>query len=303
MRALGSLVVLVAMAPGCGRWNFDAERSGADGGDATVPGDARADGCDPQAPFGTPVPIASLNDTSLADDGTLRLDHDELTGYFWSRRSGLARIYYASRSDREQPFTVASTTGINPNDTNNDLDPTMSSDRSLLVFRHNVPGDELWMATSITATTFTSSMPIASLNTGAVESQPYLQPAGTELVFHSTRSGGGDLFRSTRTGTTFSAPTRIDELASTDIDGDPVLSEDGRTIYFRSDRLSSIGGFNIFVATRPDTGTQFGAPVLVPNVNSASGDGPSFISPDGCRLYLSSDRTGNIDIFVATRGT
>ncbi len=82
-----------------------------------------------------------------------------------------------------------------------------------------------------------------------------------------------------------------------------MLSEDGRTLYFRSDRPSAMGGFNVFVATRPTIAAAFGAPVFVPNVNAAGDDGPSFISPDGCRIYLSSDRLGNNDIFVATRGT
>ncbi len=70
----------------------------------------------------------------------------------------------------------------------------------------------------------------------------------------------------------------IVELASQDIDGDPVLS-------------------------RASVADPFGAPVLVANINSAVDDGPSFISLDGCRLYISSVRNGNNDTFVATRGT
>jgi len=41
--------------------------------------------------------------------------------------------------------------------------------------------------------------------------------------------------------------------------------------------------------------------VLVENVNSAGDDGPSWLSPDGCRMYISSDRAGTNDVFVAQR--
>jgi hypothetical protein len=58
----------------------------------------------------------------------------------------------------------------------------------------------------------------------------------------------------------------------------------------------------IYVATRPTTATAFGAPTIVPNVNTDADDGPSWISPNGCRLYLSSDVAGTNDIYVATRG-
>jgi hypothetical protein len=30
-------------------------------------------------------------------------------------------------------------------------------------------------------------------------------------------------------------------------------------------------------------------------------EGPSWISPDGCRMYISSNRAGNNDIYVAAR--
>jgi hypothetical protein len=299
-----ALFVLVLAAGGCGRFGFDDALRGADGGDGDAPPgdgtDAAGTVCVPGAPFGTPVPISELNTTS--PDGTLRLAPDELSGYFWSRSTGLSRIYYASRPALDQPFTVTQVTGLNT--TNNDLDPTLATDRSILVFRHNIPGDELWTARRVDAVTFASPLAMANLNLASVEAQPYLQESGAELVFSSDRNGGNfDIWHSTRTGTTFATPIRMLELDASSAEGDPVMSTDGLTIYFRSDRPSPIGGFDIYVATRTSTGVTFGAPTLVPNVNSTADDGPSYISTNGCRLYLSSDRNGNNDIFVATRGT
>ena len=81
-----------------------------------------------------------------------------------------------------------------------------------------------------------------------------------------------------------------------------MVSPDGLTIYFRSDRTGEpFAGFNIFVATRPSIGGTFGPASIVPNINTNDDDGPSWLSADGCRLYISSYVGGNNDIFVATR--
>jgi len=257
------------------------------------------DTCDVGLPFGAPAPIESLDTTFK--DGTLRLSNDELSGYFWSYRGGRGEIYEVHRASRREPFVVAVVSGLSTS--GNDLDPMLSTDGTLLVFRHNIPGDALWSARPLSPTVFTDAGVIASLETTSVETEPYLQPNGSELVFQSVRTGSGDLYRSTRTGTTFSAPTLITELQTPSIEGDPVLSEDGLTIYFRSDAPAAHAGFNIYEATRATSTGTFGAPRLLENVNSDADDGPSFLSPDHCRLYLSSDRTGNNDIYVATRGT
>lgn len=295
-----AVAVVLALA-GCGRRNFDALSGGVDGAPADT-GDAAGDGCTATAPFGAPVAIAELNTTS--PDGTLRLAPDELSGYFWSRKTGTSRIYYASRTGREQPFTVSPVTGLTAAD--NDLDPTLATDGSILVFRHNTPGDELWTARKVDAVTFASPLVMSNLNLPSVEQQPYLQESGDTLLFSSDRNGSTfDIWRSVRVGTTFGTPVRMLELdnGSGSNEGDPVISSDGLTIFFRSNRAGGVGNFDIYVATRPTTAVAFGNVMLVPNVNSAGDDGPSFVSRDGCRLYLSSDRAGTNDIYVAKRGS
>jgi Tol biopolymer transport system component len=286
----------------CGRLQFDEQPRSPDA--APDPDAAMPAVCDPSAPFGIPVPIAELNDP-IERDGTLRLAADELSGYFWSYRGGdgFSGVYYAQRPDLTTPFTVQPVTGLST--VGNDLDPTLSTRGSpLLVFRHNMSGDDLWMATVVSPTEFSNPVAITNLNWSSTDGQPFLQPGGDELVFQSQRSGAGDLYRSTRTGPqTFAAPARIVELATGAEEGDPVLSTDGLTLYYRSNTVTSIAGFNIHVSTRANVTDPWGTPVLVPNINSALDDGPSSLSTDGCRLYLSSDRNGTNDIFVATRGT
>ena len=293
--ATGGRAAVVLALTACGRIHF-AERQNPDAAsDATI--DALGT-CDVSAPFGVPVPIAELDDPT-SNDGTLRLFADELSGYFWSFRGAAnSALYLATRADLASPFSITPVQGLGL--TGNLLDPSFTSDGSVLVFRRSMPGDDLYEATRIAPDTFTAGTAIASLDTGATEVQPFL--SGDVLVFSSSRSGGGDLYTSTRTGTSFSAPSQITELATADDEGDPVLSPDGRTLYFRSDRPAAQAGYNIFVAARPTTADPFGAPDLVPNVSSDADDGPSWISPDGCRLYISSDRAGTNDIYVSTRG-
>lgn len=295
-RAIGCASLAITCLA-CGRYQFEIHvDGGAEVGDA--PGDTGAP-CDLAAPFGPPVLIASLSDPA-ADDGTLRLLPDELTGYLWSRRGGTAQIYLAQRADRGSPFTVTLVSGIDGG--MNQLDPAPSDDGSVLVLRHSGPGDQLYVATRVTADTFTGTTLIAELDSSSTESQAFLPIGRDEIYFQSARSGGGDLYIATRAGTSFSAPSLLTSIATTSDEGDPVVTPDGLTIYFRSDRPSAIGGYNIYTATRPDLGDTFGPAMLVPNINTPAEEGPSWISPDGCRLYISSAVAGTNDIYVATRG-
>lgn len=259
-----------------------------------------SDGCDLTMPFGAPVLITELSDPAN-DDGTLRLFADELTGYYWATKSGITNIYFAQRTSLASPFT--STPVADLNTTTRQLDPTVSSDGSLIVFRRNVSGDHLYVATRTGPTSFGTAVPVDMVDTGS-DQQPYLRPDSNELIFSSARQGAGtdDLYRTTHNGTTFVAPTRIDELAvKMTRAGDPVITADGLTIYFRSDRPGSAAGFNIWVAHRDSTAATFDTPTELTQLDSSGDEGPSDVSRDGCRIYLSSNRAGSNDIYVASR--
>lgn len=289
--------ILIVLAS-CGRVGFDPT---GDGGSGAEGGGPDAYVCDRALPFGAPVPIAELNTVGGVGEGTLRLLPDELTGYFWRRDTTdtmtLAQIFYASRLALDAPWTAQPVTGLD--DGRGSLDPTLVSDGSLLVFRKTTP-DDLYLAVPIDATSFQPPVEIGSLNSLSADTEPFLQASGSELIFNSLRSGGGDLYRATRSGKTFSAPTLIAEVSTTADEGDPVLSADGLELYFRSNRVGN--EYDIYRATRASQTDTFGAAEVVPNVNTASEDGPSSLSLDGCRLYLTSKITGDFDLYVATRG-
>lgn len=297
----GSLVV----SSGCGRFYFERlATSDADTNATTTDGtDVDAAGCDPTAPFGVPELIPGLSDP-VVTDGTLRLYPDELRGYFWSYRgTGTdADLYYVSRPDLATPFTITPVQGLAT--TAQELDPTFPSDGSIFVFRRSGPGNELFVTTPVSGApdSFNAPTNITTINTASDEAQAFIPLGRNELYFESTRTALGDIYMSTFTGTTFAPPTLVQGIASASDEGDPVVTPDGLTIYFRSNRAAALPGYNIFVATRTATTDPFGALQLAPNINTAADDGPSFISPDGCRLYLSSDVAGTNDIYVATRG-
>jgi Tol biopolymer transport system component len=304
--AVSTLILLgyLVVSTGCGRFFFEPRDTSLD---AAAPPDGPpidADTCNPAAPFGAPDPLTELNDSTVSD-GTLRLYPDELRGYFWSYRGNPnAELYYVTRATRSTPFTITPVQGLST--TSQELDPTFTSDGTTFVFRRSGPGNDLYVTTPIAPSTedsFAAPTAIAAINTASDEAQAFIPLGRNELYFESTRTALGDIYMSTFSGTTFAPPALVPgAIASSSDEGDPVVTPDGLTIYFRSNRAASIAGYNIFVATRAVDTDPFGAPQLVPNINTAADDGPSWISPDGCRLYISCDVAGTNDIYVATRG-
>jgi sarcosine oxidase delta subunit len=49
------------------------------------------------------------------------------------------------------------------------------------------------------------------------------------------------------------------------------------------------------------TSNAFGPPEPVDELNTNGVDHATWLSPDGCRIYMRSDRNGTDDVFVATR--
>lgn len=97
----------------------------------------------------------------------------------------------------------------------------------------------------------------------------------------------------------FGQPTIVTGIGSVDGDADPTLSSDETVIVFTSNRATSQALSNLWFATRSSATGAFGTPELVPVVNSAGYDGDAYLSPDACRLYFASSRSGSSDLYVA----
>jgi Tol biopolymer transport system component len=89
------------------------------------------------------------------------------------------------------------------------------------------------------------------------------------------------------------------------------LSADGLSLYFgdanpfgRSPRAGGVGGFDIWVTTRPTRDNDWSEPInLGPPINSQWHEEFPCISADGLEFYFCSKRSGKMRIWVTTRQT
>jgi len=118
-------------------------------------------------------------------------------------------------------------------------------------------------------------------------------------------SGGADIWVTTREK--LDSPWVMSEgigapINSPHIDATPCISPDGLSLYFVSDRPGGFGAEDIYVSTRSGLNSPWEDPInLGAGVNSSSLELFPSISPDGLIVYFCSFRSGNGDIFVATR--
>jgi Tol biopolymer transport system component len=271
--------------------------------------DAGPPACDPASPLGAPVLVAGI--MSTASEGGLRMTPDETTGFFWSTRPGgpgTVNLYVATRASRAASFaTIALLSSIDV--AGNQYDPSVTADALTLAFgsdRSSSDGTfDLFLATRATAGgDFSGVTPIAGLNTSSDDQQPYLLPDGSEIYFSSNRSGDSDIYRARAlSGGGFGAASAVAEINTAGLaDEHPVVSADGLTIFFSSTRPGGMGNIDVWTSTRASPDDAFGTPVDVGAVSSSSKDIPDWISPDGCRLYLHSDRNGGSPHeYMATR--
>jgi Tol biopolymer transport system component len=313
-----SLVLVSASFVGCGSVGellgvVTTDSGGMDVGSLEAGGPADSEGgndastCDPAKPFGVPVLLAELE--SGAAEGGLRLLPDELTGFFWSTRPGgpgTANLYVTRRSDRTSPFGGITLLG-NVNSSVSQIDPGVVASGLTLVFRSNraggAGGDDLYSAARASvAADFSNVTSLSTLNSASNDVQPFLTPDGSEIYFASNRTGDYDIYRAALDNGMYGAPSAVAELNETGVDdADPVISADGLTMFFSSTRPGGVGAADIWMAARSAPASAFGPPVNVTELNSTSQDDPTWLSVDGCRLYMSVGDMPSTHLYLATR--
>ena len=83
------------------------------------------------------------------------------------------------------------------------------------------------------------------------------------------------------------------------------LSPDGGTLYFTSDRKGGFGGLDIYRSVKDTSGAWSQPENLGPIINSPYNEESPFVTPDGRKLFFSSQghyNMGGYDVFVSTRG-
>ena len=158
---------------------------------------------------------------------------------------------------------------------------------------------DVWRATRA-STTGTFDTPdqkyLVSVNTGGDQWDPHISANGLRLYIAPPASPMQHIEMASRESLDddFGAPVALTQLDSGERDNDPTLTADERLIVFASNRN---GDRNLWYALRDDPTQPFGAPMIVPEINTNIDDGPH-LSHDGCRLYFTSDRDGDVDVWV-----
>ena len=255
------------------------------------------------------MPLTSLN--TIADDERADLSPDELTIYFSSTRSGGLGgfdIYKATRASTTTPFgNITPVPGMNT--TGDERGPRVTPD-GLSLFAYSRPSStspqHVMLATrSGTTLPFGGLQVIPKVDGTTDDVDPYILQNGNVLYFTSNRAGNYGLYRSSKIGGAFSPPTLVSgvDLDTGSLENSPVVTPDELTLFFSSDRSGGAGGLDIYMTTRSTTADGFGEPVALTDLNTASIDTPTWISPDGCALYFSRAETGlGFQLYVATRG-
>jgi Tol biopolymer transport system component len=269
----------------------------------TVSSDARDAGpaCDLKKPFGVPALLSSL---MLGQDGWPRLTADERMVTFHATGSSGVHIFLATRSKRTDPFDPPrAVTELDTSASN--YDPDLSADGLTIVDAPVIDGAGtqrimIAMRSALDAPFGAPSRASSLDGTSGSDLQPFLTLDGSEIWFVSNRVSDFDIYRATRSSGGFGAPVRVGELASTSDEGLPVVSADGLTVYFQSSRSGGAGAGDIWMATRASVTSTFGPPTNVTELNTSADEGPTWLSPDGCRIYLGVNKVG-ADMYVAER--
>ena len=116
----------------------------------------------------------------------------------------------------------------------------------------------------------------------------------------SPEETGADLYLSRWDGRTWSRPEAMTALNTFSDERGAAFSRDGQHLYFSSNREGGAGGYDIYVA-RKDGKSWTKIERLGDSINSAKNETGPAPSTDDRRLYFSTDRVTDRDIYVAQR--
>ncbi|HEY6161305.1 MAG TPA: hypothetical protein VI112_08785 [Bacteroidia bacterium] len=148
---------------------------------------------------------------------------------------------------------------------------------------------------------------VTDINTNAWETHACVTADGNTLYFVSDRKGGfggRDIYKCVKLPNgKWSKARNLGPTVNTPYDEDaPFIHPDGVTLFFSSKGHNSMGGFDIFFATRSDSGWTEPINMGYP-LNTPDDDVFYVLSTDGRRAYFSSfreDGKGEKDIYMAT---
>jgi hypothetical protein len=261
--------------------------------------------CDVNAPFSGAVDLAGGVNTGSWEDSP-SLTSDELTLFFMRiDGTGHLALNYATRTSTSMSFATTKAVDTISNSSTEDTAPFVVDGFGTIYMSSLRNGNIAYHLFQVTGTgtpngwNNVNALSMLNANDPATDTQLWIDALGGAW-FTSNRAGTYDLYAA---ASTTSSPTAYAALNTITADEEhPVLSQDGLQLYYAS---NAAGHFQIYVATRTSTSGTFGGATELPAFDySFSNNKPGWLSPDGCRMYYSSDRAGgqgNWDIWMASR--
>jgi hypothetical protein len=184
-------------------------------------------------------------------------------------------------------------------------DPTLTPDQLEIYFAAQTPGStesDIYRATRARATDpWSVPEPVVELNSLLSDGTPELTTDGLTLYFATKRaSASDDIWVATRTalGAPWSQPVVVAELNSAASDVAPAALA-GQLELFMSRRLNNNN--EIYRSSRGSPADVWGQPAEITELVSPSFDSDPHASGDGLTIYWCSLRSGNSEIWRATR--
>lgn len=263
-------------------------------------------------PFSAPVSIGYLGlQPSLYGP---RLSRDGLTMFFSQTSRGTFKdedIFVSRRPNVGTPFGTAAVVTELVTKAQEGTAFLLFDDRTLYFSSERgggVGGRDIWVATRPTPTSpFGTLVDVTELDSTSWEHLPSFTGDGLVVFFSSDRTAAmWDIFTASRpnTSTPFSTPVTVAEVSQPPTtDTGPFITPDGLTLYFVTNVApSGVADFNIWMTTRADRNSPFGAPVRVDLFNSTGNDQDPYLTADGLEFYFSTDRGGNgFEIYRSVR--
>lgn len=168
--------------------------------------------------------------------------------------------------------------------------------------------EDVWSATRPdTAQPFSDVANVGWLNSQYTDEKVAFSGDGTQVFLSTDRPGGpghSDIWWATRSspGASFGALAPVAVVNTTAPEYDPWLSADGLRLYFVTTEAGKTDQ-DIVMATRASPSSQFGAPVVVPKINSSENDDNPALSSDELLIIFGSNRPGSQgdDLWYAVR--